>query len=775
MRSYLSLVPISAKVHKRRNRMTLLCIMIAVFLVTAVFSALDMSVRGEKNSLIQKHGNWHVQLLHISEADAEKIGSRSDVSVMSRCGVINYEREEEYRIEEKKAVLYGVDEAYITDINDCLSEGTFPENEKEIILSPNAKEIFDAHIGGSVRISAPFGDMDYIVCGFGEHDAEYNRLYDTVSVYMDRSAFDKLCGQDGGKDIEPSYYIRFKDYVNISKSIENIKEQYGLTDENIDENTAILSFIGYSRSAYVKNLYFPAAVLAVVIMLAGVLMISGSMNSSIAERSKFFGMLRCLGASREQIIRFVRLEALSWCKTAVPAGILLGTVFTWVLCAVLKFGIKWEFANIPLFGLSKIGIITGIAVGIMTVLIAAQAPAKRASKVSPVEAVSGSAEGIADIYRARNMKFFKIETFLGIHHALSVRKNLVLMTGSFALSIILLLAFSAGLDLVQALIPNIRPWQPDFTITAEGGFNSVDRNLADEIDGKPGVKHVFGNMAVVGVPAVSGKDVDKITLVSYDKFLLECARDSTADGDLSKVNGDSDYVLTIYNRDNPLKTGDRLQIYGTTVEVAGTLSDGLFQDEITLICSEETFMRLTGESDYAMLNVQFSGNASDEDIDEIRSLIGGGYILGDNRASNRMIVSEYWAFRILVYGFLMVIALITVLNIMNSTSMSVSARMKQYGAMRAIGMDGRQLTKMVAAETFTFAFCGCIVGGVFGLLFHRYIYVRLITAYFGESWRLPVMLLIVILFLVLFTTAAAVYAPAKRMRKMAITDVINEL
>ena len=38
MKSYLSLIPISAKVHRRQNRMTLLCIVFAVFMVTAVFS-----------------------------------------------------------------------------------------------------------------------------------------------------------------------------------------------------------------------------------------------------------------------------------------------------------------------------------------------------------------------------------------------------------------------------------------------------------------------------------------------------------------------------------------------------------------------------------------------------------------------------------------------------------------------------------------------------------------------------------------------------------------
>ena len=56
-----------------------------------------------------------------------------------------------------------------------------------------------------------------------------------------------------------------------------------------------------------------------------------------------------------------------------------------------------------------------------------------------------------------------------------------------------------------------------------------------------------------------------------------------------------------------------------------------------------------------------------------------------------MIQSTYWAFHLVVYAFLIVIAGITILNIVNSISMSVSARMKQYGILRAIGMDDAQL------------------------------------------------------------------------------------
>lgn len=775
MKSYLSLIPISAKIHKRRNRMTLFCIIIAVFLVTVIFSMMDMSLRKEKKDSIDKHGNWHIQLIDVPETIAEQIDARSDVSVVSWHDVINYDRTDGWYIEDKRAVLHGVDEKYITDIRNCLSEGTFPQNEREIILSPNAKEILDVEIGDNVLVNMPSGSVEYTICGFGEDDPAFNQLYDTISAYIDRTAFCNLCEMDSGQNPEPAYYIQFKDRVNIRKSIDDIRDQYGLTDENVDENTAVLAVTGFSSNVYVKNVYPGAAALFMVILAAGVLMISGSMNSSIAERSQFFGMLRCIGASKRQIICFVRVEALNWCKTAVPAGVTSGVAVTWGLCAVLRFGIGWEFNDMPLFGVSATGIAAGVMVGIVTVLLAAHAPAKRAAKVSPMEAVSGNTESMTNTGHVLKTRFCRVETAMGIHHAVSAKKNLVLMTGSFAISIILFLGFSAGLDFIKLLLPSLRPWQPDFTITNEDGSNSVDRNLADEIRSEPGVKHVFGNMAAVNVPAVSEKNVDMLTLVSYDEYLLNCAKDSMISGDLSKVYKDSNYVLTIYNISNPLEIGDKIQLDENILEVAGILSDGLFADGITLVCSEETFIRLTGEHDYGMLNVQFAGNASDANLNKVRGLIGSEYVLGDNRENNQMIVAEYWAVRLLVYSFLVIIAMITVLNIMNSISMSVSARVRQYGSMRAIGMDGRQLTRMIAAEVFTFAASGSIIGCALGLLFHRCLYEKLITSYFGESWKIPVVLLAVILVLVFFTTAVAAYVPSKRIRNMAITDTINEL
>jgi putative ABC transport system permease protein len=775
MKSYLSLIPISAKVRKRQNHLTIMCIVIAVFLVTTVFSMVGAIVDMEKTSMIASHGYWHISLQNISADIVERISSQSDVKNVSRCATINENVEENYYIGKQKAVLYGVDESWITDVWDCLEDGSYPQSDTEVIVSPNAQKTLGINIGDSITLDTPCGSIEYTISGFGSHDSEVNAIYDAITVYMNVSAFSDLCSANNIEE-SPIYYVCFSSDRDITKRINAIKADYGLTDDVVDENTALLAITGYSSNGYAQTLYPIAAILFVLIVLAGVFMISSSMNSNVTQRTQFFGMMRCIGMSKQQVTRYVRLEALNWCKTAIPIGIVLGIVSTWGLCFWLKYGIKGEFTEISLFYVNALGVVLGVSVGILTVLLAAYSPAKRAAKVSPATAVSGNAQNTTKVQRTKLIGSGKIDTALGINHAISARKNLILMTGSIALSIILFLGFSAGIDFAKTLMPSTKSWQPDFSIYSDDETNSVDKNLAEKIREIEGVTNVFGNMVSIDEPATSEIGISEVTLVSYDEYMLKSAKECKVSGDFSKLSGDSNYVLTIYDARNPLEVGDKIQVNGIDLEVAGIVSAGLFADDITLICTEETFERLMGESNYALLNIQASDNVDkDKLIESIRNLMSENYSLADYYNINNENTAEFWAFRIVVYVFLAIIVLMAALNIINSTSMSVSAKIKQYGTMRAIGMEERQLIKMIMAEVLTYATFGCVIGCTFGLYLNKTIYESFITAYYGEMWNVPVGKIAIILAFTFASAAIAIRTPTKRISNMPITAIINEL
>ena len=170
MKSYLSLITISAKVHKRKNRMTLFCIIISVFLVTAVFSMADMGYRMEKEELVKKHGNWSVCLSHISQKDAELLALQSGIETTAWYDVINEEIDESYYLNDKIATFYGVEKGYLTDMMNYSLEGNYPEGDSELMLTPNAKELFKIKTGDKVTVSTPSGDAEYTVSGFCEDD-----------------------------------------------------------------------------------------------------------------------------------------------------------------------------------------------------------------------------------------------------------------------------------------------------------------------------------------------------------------------------------------------------------------------------------------------------------------------------------------------------------------------------------------------------------------------------------------------------------------------------
>jgi len=777
MRSYLSLIPISAKVRRRQNRMTLFCIIISVFLVTAIFSVTEMFLRTENSNMEKKHGSWHIRVENVSRETAEEISQRSDVTAVGLQESFNFEAELPYYIEGKKAALYGTDEIYMTRLAaDGLEEGTFPQSDDQVMLSSNVGLAMDIQIGDKVTVKTPAGDTNFTVSGFGSDDKKYfqGQTY-MVAVYMTRDAFQELMTENGISE-NPSCYIQFQDAAKASEAIAKIGEQYGLPEEGISENTAIMGLAGKSTHESIRRAYGMAAVLFLLVLLAGVLMISGSLNSNVAQRTKFFGMMRCVGASRQQIIRFVRLEALNWCKTAVPIGLILGTAASCGICACLHYGIGDEWSTMPVLAVSPAGLLSGVAVGIVTVLLAAQSPAKHAAKVSPVCAVSGNGEKAASVRHSSKRSFGRIERALGAHHAMASGKNWFLMTSSFALSIILFFCFSLGMDFAKGLMPTLKSWQPDISLNGYVNALVLKQNLTDEIREIPGVKSTFGTSYLGNVPTVCSREgIDHVNLESYDDFLLERAKESMVSGDLSEIMGDSNKVMTVFNKDNPLKVGDTLVLGGEEVEISCAVSSGVFPSEFLVICSRETFKRLTGESNYTLIGVQLNEDADDETVRQISSLAGSDVIFTDDREMNRSSNLTYLATKILVYGFLAIIGLITMFYIINSISISVSARTKQYGVMRAVGMDGRQLTRMIFSEAFTYALSGLTAGCAVGIPFHYFLYARLITPHFGTIWHLPSAMMCVIIVFVSACAVAAVYAPAKRMRTMAITETINEL
>ena len=158
-------------------------------------------------------------------------------------------------------------------------------------------------------------------------------------------------------------------------------------------HTSLLRWQGVTGTADVWNtLYAIAAILAAVIAVAGISLVYNSFAISVAERTRQFGLLASLGASKRQLRRTVLVEALLLGAVGIPAGLLLGIAGCYAVFKLTGTGLAAMF-DADAYGIavqvvvSPAALAISAAVALLTVLISAWVPALRASRVSAVDAI----------------------------------------------------------------------------------------------------------------------------------------------------------------------------------------------------------------------------------------------------------------------------------------------------------------------------------------------------------------------------------------------------
>lgn len=788
MKNYLELVPHYIRVHKKQNRMSILCIILSVFLVATIFGMADMYIRSMILKTKQDDGNWHIALKHVSDETASMIAARPEVKAFSCYGVLNYRLDMDYTIGGKDTVICGVDAPYVTDIySGVLSEGTFPQNEREILATSNVRKELGADLGSQISIRDSSGtETAYTISGFMENPSMILRK-DVYGVMMNTDAFRSFFPNvtDGEPDDYNSVFmVQFSGHRHLRETIDDIKKQFSLSEEQVTEQAMLLGLLGQSDEGnlFMISIYSAALLLSVLVLAAGILMIASSLNSNIAGRTAFFGMLRCVGATPGQIIRLVHREAFALCGFSIPAALTASMATIWILCALLRFLSPKYFDTMPAFAISPPSIFAGILIGLLTVFLAARAPARKASGVSPLTAVNGHVTA-APVRRAANTFFCKVDTALGIHHATGNRKNFLLVTASFALSIGLFLSFATTVDFMKHALSVLHPWTPDLSIVSADNSCTVDSALLTELAKHPAVKRIYGRMFAYELPAAANGSQTTVTLISYDDIQFKWGGKYLIDGSVSDTKDHVGTGLIVatprYNSSSSITTGDTVALTandGTqNMEIVGVVSECPFQTETgeIILCSEDTFRRLTSLSDYTVIDIQLKRSASGEDVDALRMAAGTDVIFSDRRADNQNVLGAGYAFHLFIYGFLILIALVSACNIINCVAMSVEARRKQYGCLRAIGLSAGQLSRMVIAETLTYAVFGGFLGTGVGLFLNRKLFAMLVTTRWHETWNLPVSELYIILIVMILSVVLAVKKPLQNLREMAIVDTIS--
>lgn len=427
------------KLNKRRTLVTIIGIVISVAMITAVstiaYSIMDFLAR----DAMADNGYFHLKFSNyyykdndiiVSELDAE------DYALMKPLGDYTYERpsveegsndEVPAKIELSpygadlqegdvsagipKAVnatrLVAVEDKFFDMASIVLSEGEYPKNDTEVLLSSRMSEVYQGVLVGD---TITIGDKEYTVSGIiGKLDFESIYLsLPNAAVYPIYTVFDRDTLQSD--DIVSGYFYAGGTLDNLEEKAEKLQTklgQSGVPEHKLigdDEtwycdgvgysyNYRVLTYLGlsqYSNVNYIMDTF--KLILIAIVMVGSVSLIANGFIISISERSRYLGMLASVGATKKQKRSSVYFEGFFEGIIAIPFGILAGIggiAITFELISPLVRELSGSTEELRVVVNNNV-IIWTVVFSVLTIFLSAYFPARRASKISAIEAIRQS-------------------------------------------------------------------------------------------------------------------------------------------------------------------------------------------------------------------------------------------------------------------------------------------------------------------------------------------------------------------------------------------------
>ena len=397
--------------------------MIGVMLSAAMICAVTTFVSSIRNFALEyaiySDGDWHGTIQDATFVDYQAIEASDKIADATYSQVYGYAAVNS--LNEFKPYLYvlGGDEArYFDALPIHLTEGRLPQNETEIILPE--------HLSTNGGISWKIGDRitleigDRMLDGFpmGQNNPCYiyspetrqevrtderientrQRNYTVVGIY-ERPSFEPrtapgytaLTVADSSWAEAPKLHI----YFNMEKpgDVYNFMLDMGFAQNySYEFNDDVLMYSGVSYiDSFRTVLYSLAAIVIGLIMFGSISLIYNAFSISVSERTKQFGLLSSVGATKRQLKQMVLFEALVVSGVGIPLGILAGIGGIGV--TLLLIGNKFsafinDGAELPMrICVSWQSVMIAALVALVTVLLSAWIPSVRATKVTAVEAI----------------------------------------------------------------------------------------------------------------------------------------------------------------------------------------------------------------------------------------------------------------------------------------------------------------------------------------------------------------------------------------------------
>lgn len=673
---------------------------------------------------------------------------------------------------------------YITSVNKeyfdelKLIEGSFPKNENEAVISN--------HVITNGGLNYKVGDI--VTFKYGKRNIEGNgtlansefvdgefltnegtHTYKIVGI-VERSNFENYsaCGYtaftlDVNNDKgSVNLYVMFNKNKKIIKQSEELAKRLNY-DNDINYNSTLLALYGESTYGNVMTTMVSMMMIMLALVSIGcIIVIYNSFAISVMERKKEFGLLSSIGATKRQLSHTVFFEAVFVGVIGIILGIL--GAYIGIGCVILIINnlisdmleYKLHLVTNPLF------IIIPVIFMIIVIGVSAFIPSRRASKVSPIEAIRQNDDIKINKKKIRTsklvLKLFGIEGEIALKNIKRNKKKYRVTIVSLFISIVLFISFSSYMNYTLNTASSVMGEVPyDYQISYFGDDPNNDKEALDKIneivkssDVKEYVSYSVSNLSIIGnytysdeyldfyksaygengIKALNNLKYQYISIYilddnSYNKYkkLIGLDKDSVillnkfkgvSYGNNKRVNynipvinnGNINIKICNFDNDEDVDTtkycNKNIDNIFVTNKSFDLIEEFSYMGDFKLIVNKKLYDSISDSSThYTQFNI-ISDNTNNIDklTKELDKYSNVNYtnIKEAMKQANNLIL----VVKILMYGFISLVTLIGVTSVFNTISTSMALRKREFAVLRSIGLTNRGFNKILFFESLFF-------------------------------------------------------------------------
>lgn len=760
---------------------------------------------------------WHALYRNVDESTVMKLAAHHDVKtygLRSDAGYMN--------LEDATVSMMYMDRTGMELYKVKLKEGQLPQKENDIVVSKGILEALGQNGKIGDTITVPYQilkddgldytkEKDFRICGFladNESSKEQKQYTSLVSeaflkaeIPVEQVKYRFLLQVNGQKGNTTADY---------TETIQNIARQFGISEDDMNINKE------YLAANYVDPATIPVIVgIMLIVVLAGIITIYSVYYVSMNQRVREFGKLKAIGATKRQLRQIVLREGMGVALFAIPIGLLIGTVAVKVV--LLQFVEHAKDSNVLITEAYKVVAkgevqlyywwiyLLTIAVTLCTVYLSLMKPMRMAAKVSEIEAMRYQGGSKRQKSSRKGYQFLNIGRLTKRNLAENKKKSTITIvsmavTGIFVMMVATVLSCANPMESAKSsivgqyeispIVESGNKEHPEYEWAEVQKNNPLNEGLKQQIEELDGVERVdvFTALKVSGGPFE--EEIGSEFINGVPEEYAEELKKGITEGNVTYEelkSGDKvilDRALLHWYPD--IKVGDKLKLnihdgdntFQKEIEVAaiGEYGTGLTNYNC-LIMAKEGAEKLTINNSSSYFQV-----IADKDYDEALEASLQAIVDGSGRLQMRTWKNEYdtWENAIQMtrgacYAFIIILAAISIMNLINTMINSVHVRKKELGMMQAIGMSDRQLMKMLQLEGIFYTVGTLIISIGVGSLagYPLFLYAKRTGMFDISTYHYPVTAaIIIILTLFVIQMLLAIFI-AKSVRKDSLIERIR--